>query len=99
MLVVAHDKKVEDFKKYGFKVLVTDEELEKRMETDPVELYCTMAYIPLGNHFNLIIENDEFCKQLTIVPDDSMTLKFCLSWELDLIYRLQKDGMIECLQD
>lgn len=92
-LVLKKNVKVKDLEKYGFKVLITEEELNED------NYYCNMAYKNEGNHFSYVIENDEYYRQLTIVPERCLNLPVCLGWHLGLLYRMIIDGIFEEVVD
>lgn len=95
MLKLRDDVNIKELEKYGFHIMVTDEELEEKMKKDNIDFYCNMAHKKMGNHFELVIENDECYRQLTIVPDTTFGLNLCISWQLDDIYELIDAGIIE----
>lgn len=88
MIVVNDNVKLKDFEHYGFKVLIDDAELNDE------NYFSTLAIKPLGNHFTAVIENDEFYRQLTIVPNDTFPLKVSLTFQLEFIYDLIKANLV-----
>ena len=88
MIVVNDGVKLKDFEHYGFKVLVDDCDIGED------NYFSTLAIKPLGNHFTAVIENDEYYRQLTIVPNDEFPLKMSLTFQLELIYDLVKANLV-----
>ena len=49
----------------------------------------------MGSGFKYVIENDMTYNQLIIKPYGNMSYRVCLTWELDMIWQLIKDGILE----
>lgn len=90
MLKIKNDVDLRVLEKYGFKVLVQD---DSNLEID--EYYCNLAYKDVGNHYSIVIENDMYNRQITICPNSNFPLKVSLNWQLDLLYDLIKDNLVE----
>ena len=99
MLKIKDNVDLKELEKYGFQILVSDEKLEKNIKEDFTEFYCTRAFKDLGNHFALIVENDEYEKQITILPNNEFHLKMSITWQLDMLYDLIKDGLVVKVDD
>lgn len=89
MLVLAKDKKIEDLEKYGFEILLREEDINDD------NVWNELAVLKMGGGFKYVIENDMTYNQLTIKPYGNMPCRVCLTWELDMVYQLIKDGMLE----
>lgn len=89
MLVLAKDKKLEDLEKYGFEILLREEDINDD------NVWSELAVLKMGGGFKYVIENDMTYNQLTIEPYGNFPFRACLTWELDMIYQLIKDGIIE----
>ena len=99
MLKIKDNVELKELKKYGFKILVTDEELKENIKKDFTEFYCTRAFKDLGNHFALIVENDEYENQITILPNNEFHLKMSVTWQLDMLYDLIKADLVEKIEE
>ena len=95
MLKIKDNVDLKELAKFGFKILLEEDEFEKRIKKDIMNLYCTRAYKNIGNHFTIVIENDEYINQITILPDSEFPLKLSFSWQLDILYDLIQAGLIE----
>lgn len=89
MLVLAKNKKIEDLEKYGFEILLKEEDINDD------NVWSELAILKMGGGFKYVIENDMTYNQLTIKPCGNMPYRLCLTWELDMVYQLIKDGIIE----
>lgn len=89
MLVLAKDKKLEDLEKYGFEILLREEDINDD------NVWSELAVLKMGSGFKYVIENDMTYNQLTIMPAGNFPFRPCLTWELDMVYQLIKDGIIE----
>lgn len=89
MLVLAKNKKIEDLEKYGFEILLKEEDINDD------NVWNELAVLKMGGGFKYVIENDMTYNQLTIEPYGNFPFRACLTWELDMIYQLIKDGIIE----
>lgn len=89
MLVLARNKKIEDLEKYGFEILLREEDINDD------NVWSELAVLKMGSGFKYVIENDMTYNQLTIKPYGNMPYRVCLTWELDMICQLIKDGIIE----
>lgn len=97
MLVLKKDVKVKELEKYGFKVLVTEDKLPCIHSSD---FYCTMAYKDVGLYYRILIENDDCYRQVTIVSKGKKSLGMTfLNWQLNDIYELIKDNMLERVEE
>lgn len=88
MLVLAKNKKIEDLKKYGFEILIKDEKINEK------NYYNDLATKKESNGFEYVIENDEYYRALTIRPIGNVPFRMCLTFQLDLLYKLMKDKVI-----
>lgn len=88
MLVLAKNKKIEDLEKYGFEILIKDEEINEK------NFYNDLATKKESNSYEYVIENDEYYRGLTIRPTGNIPFKICLTFQLDLLYKLIKDKVI-----
>lgn len=89
MLVLAKNKKIKDLEKYGFKILIKDEEINND------NCWNVLARLKVSQNFECVIENDMAWRQLTIIPIGNIPMRLCLSHQLDIVYQLIKDGMLE----
>ncbi len=97
MLVLKKDKKVKDLEAYGFKILITEEELPCKRSSD---FYCIMAYKDVGLYYRIIIENDDCYRQVTIVSKEyNSSGKTLINWQLNDIYELVKDDILERIEE
>lgn len=95
MLKIKDNVDLKELEKYGFKILVGEDEFKKNIEEDSMNFYCTRAYKNIGNHFTIVIENDEYENQIIILPDNEIPLKLSLNWQLDTLYNLIKADLVE----
>ena len=97
MLVLRKDVKVKELEKYGFKVLVTEDKLPCTHSSD---FYCTMAYKDVGLYYRILIENDDCYRQVTIVSKEyNSSGKTLINWQLNDIYELVKDDILERIEE
>ena len=95
MLKIKDNVDLKELEKFGFKILLDENEFEKNIKKDITNFYCTRAYKNIGNHFTIVIENDEYENQIIILPDSEFPLKLSLSWQLDLLYDLIKADLVD----
>ena len=95
MLKIKNGVDLNELKKYGFNVLIDDKELDKRINLNGLDWYCMRAYKRVGISYYISIENDEEENEIKIIPTCDIELKVSLSNQLDTIYTLIKDGLIE----
>lgn len=95
MLKIKDNVDLKELEKYGFKILIDEKEFEERIRKDSLNFYCTRAVKKIGNHFLIAIENDEYENEIDIVPDSDFPLKMTINWQLDIIYDLIKDDLVE----
>ena len=91
MLKIKNNVDLKELTGYGFRILKDDSKLTPLDE----DFYSNLAYKDLGHHFSIVIENDEWNRQITIVPNNDFPLKLCLTYQLDTLYDLIKDGLVE----
>lgn len=95
MLKLKDNVDIKELEKFGFEILVTDKKLYKRSKKDLLNVYCTMATKKLNEYWKLDIENDEYYRQLVLVPTKNVPFRLCVGWCLDTIYDLIKADIVE----
>lgn len=96
MLKIKDDVDLKQLEKYGFTVLIQN---DKKTERGSEEFWDTLCYAKVGNHFSIVVENDDCIRQLTIVPENKFSISMCVTWQLDLLYDLIKANLVEKVRD
>lgn len=100
MLKIKDNVDLKELEKFGFKILADEDKILKELEQGITDnYYCNLAYKDVGNHFSILIENDNVNRQITIVPAATIELRLCLDWHLDVLYDLIKAGLVEKVED
>lgn len=100
MLKIKDNADLKELEKFGFKILVDEDKILKELEQGITDnYYCNLAYKDVGNHFSILIENDNVNRQITIVPAATIELRLCLDWHLDVLYDLIKADIVEKVED
>ena len=100
MLKIKDNVDLKELEKFGFKILVDEDKILKELEQGITDnYYCNLAYKDLGNHFSILIENDNVNRQITIVPDTSLGMRLCLDWQLDALFDLIQADLVEKVED
>lgn len=99
MLVLKQNVKIKDLEKYGFKILQSDEQVNKWYDKCNPKFYCDMAVKRVSGAFDLVVCNDDYYRELVIQPAGSFQVRICVSHQLDEIYNLIKAGLVEKWED
>lgn len=96
MLVLNKEKvKIDDLEKYGFDIVTTDEDLEADMKNDKANgWYCVRAYKKIGPYYSIIVQNDMYADEVSIVPEGGFPWRIAISNQLDALYDLINEGII-----
>ena len=100
MLKIKDNVDLKELEKFGFKIEQDDKEFDSMDEDELFDnYYCTLAYKPLGNNYYLIIQNDEYSREINILPSNNIPFKVSLTFQLDVLYDLIKADLVEKVED
>ena len=96
MLKIKDNIELKELEKFGFKVLKAN---DNEMEYGCDGFWDILAYKDVGQHYSIVICNDEYLRQIDIVATGKYPLQCCVNWHLDIIYDLIKADLVEKVDD
>lgn len=96
MLKIKDNVDLRELEKFGFRIEQDDKEFASMNEDNLFDnYYCTLAYKPLGSNYYLIVQNDEYSREINIVPQNNIPFKVTLTFQLEALYDLITAGLVE----
>lgn len=100
MLKIKDNVDLKELKRFGFKIVQDDYEFKTMGEEELFDnYYGILAYKHLGSNFTIIIENDEYDREIKIIPNNNVPFKITLDYQLSLLYDLIKADLVEKVED